>query len=89
MFNKLKLKTEQEDIDNILKYYKEGSILNEELYNQNLNLQREIEILMNEKEALDRDLKFLREKNNEFDKSKKDDVLERYTVVSHQTENTE
>lgn len=76
----MKLKTEQDDIDNILKYYKEGSILNEDLYNQNLSLQSDIELLMNEKDALDRDLRFLREKNNEFDKSKKDDVLERYTV---------
>jgi hypothetical protein len=80
LFTKLKLKTELEDIDKILMYYKEGGKLNEDLYNQNLALEKTVEEMAAEKEILDRDLRYLREKNNEFDQSKKDSVMEQYIV---------
>lgn len=80
LFNKLKLTTEQEDIEDILTYYQEGGKLNEKLYSENLSLQSNIEDLQEEKEILEKSLKSLRERNNEYEKIQKDDVLEKYNV---------
>lgn len=54
--------------------------MNEQLYKENLELQSNIEELQTYKENLEKDLKVLRERNNEFEKAKKDDVLEHYNV---------
>ena len=67
-------------MDEILHNYQNGGMKNEALYNQNLELQMEIEELELHRLELEKDIKMLRERNNEFEKVKKDDVLEKYNV---------
>lgn len=55
--------------------------MNEDLYKQNLDLESTIEELSMQKEMLDKEVKYLRDKNNEFDKSRKDSALEQQLVT--------
>lgn len=79
--NKLKLITEMDDVDQIMRYYKDGGNLNEKLYHENLELQMTIEEYQLQREQLERELKDLRRRNNEFEKVRKDDVLEKYLLL--------